>query len=75
MSFREKQWIGVVSDVETLGTLLFDTFMFCKIFNLPNSRFVAPSLSLKNGLVSNSLFLVSFFGKSVVHTTGFTWRR
>jgi hypothetical protein len=75
MSFGEKIWTGMESDVDTLNTMIFNTFVFCKIFNLPNSRVVAPSLSFIDGIFSSSLFLIRFFGIFVVHTTGFRWRR
>jgi Ca2+-transporting ATPase len=85
MTVGEKIWTDMEGDSDRLNTMIFNTFVFCQIFNLPNSRVVAKSQSLIDGLFSNTLFLIIFFGIAVVqaiicefggivfHTTGLTW--
>jgi Ca2+-transporting ATPase len=85
MTIGDKIWTDIEGDDERLNTFIFNVFVFCQIFNLPNSRVVAKSQNLIDGLFSNVLFLVIFFGIAVVqailcefggivfHTNGLTW--
>ncbi|OHT14867.1 Calcium-transporting ATPase PAT1 [Tritrichomonas foetus] len=47
-------------------SLLFNTFVFCQVFNLLNSRIVAKSQKFFDGIFSNVLFIVIFLGISLV---------
>lgn len=47
-------------------TLLFNSFVFCQVFNLLNSRIVAKAQSFFDGIFSNWLFIVIFIGVSGV---------
>jgi Ca2+-transporting ATPase len=85
MTIGDKIWKNTPLRSDVLNTLIFNVFVFCQIFNLPNSRVVAKSQSVFDGLFSNSLFLIIFFGISVIqaiicefggnvfHTTGLDW--
>jgi Ca2+-transporting ATPase len=76
---------GGDDDKEVLYTLIFNMFVFCQIFNLPNSRIVAKSQRFFDGILSNYLFIIIFiavaavqaiiveFGDFVFHTTHLTW--
>jgi Ca2+-transporting ATPase len=74
------------ADKEVLYTLMFNVFVFCQIFNLPNCRMVARTQHFFDAILSNYLFIGIFIGIAAIqaiivevagvvfHTTGLTWR-
>jgi Ca2+-transporting ATPase len=85
MTVGDRIWTDL-GDVELRrNTLVFNVFVFSQIFNLLNSRVVAKSQSIIDGIFSNYLFIVIFlgiaavqaiiteFGGIVFHTCGLTW--
>ena len=59
-------WTDLVQHSTQHYTLLFNSFVFCQIFNLLNSRIVAKAQKFFDGIFSNILFIIIFIGISGV---------
>ncbi|OHT09384.1 Calcium-transporting ATPase 4, plasma membrane-type [Tritrichomonas foetus] len=59
-------WKDLIQHSTQHYTLLFNSFVFCQIFNLLNSRIVAKAQKFFDGIFSNILFIIIFIGISAV---------
>lgn len=55
-------WNDIVDHSTQHYTLLFNSFVFCQVFNLLNSRIVAKAQKFFDGMFSNPLFIIIFIG-------------